>query len=43
MTPSTIADDGGTVTNTFVAVILLGNTKIVLFLTKRDGDTIALA
>jgi hypothetical protein len=43
MTPSTIADDGGTVTNTFVADILLSNTRNVLFLTKRHGDTIALA
>jgi len=43
MTPSTIADDGGTVTNTFVADILLSNTNFVLFLKKRDGDTIALA
>jgi hypothetical protein len=43
MTPSTISDDGGTVTTTFVADILLSNTKIVLFLTKRDADTIALA
>jgi hypothetical protein len=43
MTPSTIADGGGTVTNTSVADILLSHTKIVLFLTKRDGDTIALA